>query len=74
MNERIRKSDLEFAKEDGINEGKEQGIKQGYNLGIEVGKQENTINIAKKMLDKGTPVNDISEITGLTKEEILKLK
>ena len=74
MDERVRLSDLEFAKEDGIDEGKEQGIKQGYNLGIEIGKKENTINIAKKMLDKGTPVNDISEITGLTKEEILKLK
>ena len=74
MDERVRLSDLEFAKEDGIDEGKEQGIKQGYNLGIESGKKENTINIAKKMLDKGTPVNDISEITGLTKEEILNLK
>ena len=70
MDERVRLSDLEFAKEDGIDEG----IEQGYNLGIESGKKENTINIAKKMLDKGTPVNDISEITGLTKEEILKLK
>jgi predicted transposase/invertase (TIGR01784 family) len=37
-------------------------------------KEEAKEEIAKKLKDKGLPVNDISEITGLTKEEIESLK
>ena len=38
--------------------------------GLEQGKKE----IAKKMLEKEIPIEEISELTGLTKEEIEKLK
>ena len=46
------------AKQDGINEGKEEAQKQ----------------IAKKLLDRGMSIDEIMEITDLTKEEIEDLK
>ena len=44
----------------------EEGIEQGVKQGIEQGKLED----AKKMLEKKYPIEDIIEITGLTKEQI----
>ena len=54
-------SALAFAKKQGI----EQGLKQV---------KENMLKTAKILLKKGMSVEDIIEATGLTKEEILKLK
>lgn len=45
---------------------KEEGIKEG----LEKGKKE----VVKKSLIKGFSIEDISEITGLSKEEIIKIK
>jgi predicted transposase/invertase (TIGR01784 family) len=62
------------AYEDGIEVGVKQGIEQGIEKGIEQGKEqgskENQIKIAKKMLNKNKPIEEIIEFTGLTKEEI----
>lgn len=41
--------------------------------GMEKGKKEKTLEIAKKMKDKGILIETIKEITGLNKEEIEKL-
>ena len=38
------------------------------------GRKENQKEIAKKMLKKNMPIEDITELTGLTKEEIEKIK
>ena len=54
----------------GFNTGKEEGIRQG----IDKGKKEKQIEIAKKMLKKGMPINEIIELTELTEEEIKNLK
>ena len=62
LDDYIRESELNDSYNDGIAEG------------ISKGKQENSIEIARKMLIKDRPIEEISEITGLTKEEILKLK
>ena len=40
----------------------------------EEGIEEGTISIAKKMLEKNMDIKDISEITGLSIEDISKLK
>lgn len=64
--EKIRLTDLHFAREDGYELGVSQGISQGIS--------DEKKNIAQKMLLKGTPVEEISEITNLSKKEILKLK
>lgn len=45
-----------------------------YETGIEKGKKEEKINITKKLLDMNVTIEKIVEITGLTKEEIEKIK
>ena len=72
--------------EQGIEQGKKEGIEQGKKEGIEQGKQEGRkqgieeglkkaqIEMAKKLLKKEMLVEEIEEITKLTKEEIEKLK
>ena len=62
LDDYIRKSELN----DSYNNGKFEGVSQG--------KKENSIEIAGKMLIKNKPIEEISDITGLTREEILKLK
>ena len=49
---------LYYAKEEGLAEGKE----------------EKSLEIAKKMLEMGLSVEQITEATGLSEEEVLKLK
>lgn len=58
----IRNSELYYA----TKKGHESGLKQG----IEQEKIEN----AKKMLEKDIPIEDIIDITGLTKEQIENLR
>ena len=55
-------------------EGYNNGHEKGYNEGIKQGIEQNNIDVAKKMLDKKLDITTIEEITGLTKEEIMKLK
>lgn len=43
------------------------------NEGIKEGRKEGKKEIAQKMLKKGTPINEIIEITGLTKKQIQDL-
>ena len=52
-----RASELETAEEKGIKKGKKEGIKA----------------VAKKMKQKNIPIDDIIDVTGLTKEDIEKL-
>jgi len=51
-------------KEDGIAEGLEQGLKQAYN---------EKLAIARNLLAKGSTPDFISEITGLSLDEIARL-
>ena len=62
LDDYIRESELN----DSYNSGRSEGLSQG--------KKENSIEIATKMLIKNKSIEEISDITGLTKEEILKLK
>ena len=56
------------------NAGFAEGISQGIEQGIEKGKASRNIQIAKNMLKKNMNINDISEITGLSNDEIKLLK
>ena len=58
--------------EKGIKQGIEKGTKQGIEKGIEKGKKEEQVKIAKKMLEMKIPIEQIIDITKLTKEEIEK--
>ena len=86
----MRKTDLKFAKEEGISEGYNEGhaegfneghskgitegINQGIKQGINQGEIKKSLEIAKKLLEKDMSIEDISKITELSKEEILKLQ
>lgn len=58
--------DEQFFKRMAEKEGREEGRKEG--------RKEANIEIAKKLINKGMSVEEIADITGLTKEEIEKLK
>ena len=57
----------------GFDKGLEKGMKKGIEQGMKVGKKDKTLEIAKKMKNKGILLEEIEEITGLSKEEIEKL-
>ena len=57
-------------KEEGLKEGKEEGIKEGRAEGA----KRNSCDIAKRMLEKGIDIETISELTGLTAEEVSSLR
>ena len=57
-----------------INYAREKGLKSGLKRGKKEGKKENSIEIAKKLLILQMPIEQISEITNLTKDEIIDIK
>ena len=56
-----------------IQEGFDKGIEQGIEQGIEKGIKQQTIELTKNILKKNADINFISEITGLSIDEINKL-
>ena len=64
--ERDRRAELQFAIEEGLEQGREKGIQQGIQQGVK--------EIAKRMLERGKDIEEIIEITQLTKEEIMEIK
>ncbi len=65
-----RTTELNYAKEEGIEQGKREGKVEGRKEGI----KESKINIAKKLLSMKMRIEEISEITQLTIKEIEELK
>ena len=69
--------EMNTTKTDGYNEGLEQGQKLGLEQGLEQGQKLGEINkekeIAKKLKQKNITLEEISEITGLSIDEIEKL-
>ena len=61
---------LYYAKEKGLAEGRKEGREEG----LAEGKTEERLEIAKKMLEMGLSVEQITEATGLSEEDVLKLK
>ena len=57
---------LYYAKEKGLAEGREEGLAEG--------EAKKSLEIAKKMLEANSPIDFICQITGLSEEEVLKLK
>ena len=64
----------EYAKEQGREEGIKEGIKEGEIKGLKKGAKEEKIKIAKSLLLAQVAIKIISETTGLTLQEIEKLK
>ena len=61
----------------GLREGREKGLEEGREKGLEEGRVEGAAQAlqetARKMKEYGDPVDKISDITGLTTEEISRL-
>jgi predicted transposase/invertase (TIGR01784 family) len=65
-------TEQEFAK--GVEKGRLAGIAEGIERGIEEGELRAIHKIALRMLDKGFPLQEISDDTGLPLEEVKKLR
>ena len=73
LNSAKRKATEEGRKE-GIKEGIKKGQEEGIKKGQEEGRKQKQIEIAIKMIEIKMATEKISEITGLSKEEINKIK
>ena len=62
-------SALENAERKGLQKGLQQGLEKGLEQGLEKGKKET----AKNLLDKGLDIEFVSEVTGLSIDEIKML-
>lgn len=69
----LRKQNIREGLEQGLKEGLQQGLQQGLEQGLEQGRKNEKEDIAKKLLNMGLDVEKISEITGLTIDEINEL-
>ena len=58
---------------EGIKKGREEGKEEGREEGREEGEHKKAVETAKKMISKKIPISEISEITGLSEDEIKKL-
>ena len=64
----------EVGKEEGRREGLKEGKKEGIKEGIKEGRLQKQLEIAKKMLDSKIKLEEIIKFTGLTREELEKIK
>ena len=64
---------LNREREEGLKEGIEKGIKKGIKKGKLEGEKNKALSIAKNWKKSGLDTKFISEITGVTIEEIKKL-
>jgi len=64
------KNVVDTSREEGIEEGLEQGIAQGIQEGI----IKRNIEIAKKLILKGMPMKEISNITGIPMDKLTAIK
>ena len=69
-----QKAIQQYGYEQGVKDGEMRGRSQGKIEGRIEGRKEEKIDIAKKMLKRNIPIEDILEVTGLTEEEIEELK
>ena len=65
----IRDKEIEISKQEGIDIGKQEGI----DIGMQEGKKEGIMAIIKNMLNNSFTLNQISEATGKSINEIKKI-
>ena len=73
MTEYEKKEIYQYDKQITLKEERQEGIKEGKLEGIKEGEKNKAISMAKSMKAKNMDINLISEITGLTIDEIKKL-
>jgi predicted transposase/invertase (TIGR01784 family) len=65
---------IEEWKAEGRAEGEARGRAEGEARGRAEGEAKGIQKVAKKMLSTGMPIHQVSEITGLSKEELKNLR
>ena len=60
--------------QEGLEQGKKEGLEQGKKEGLEQGQKEEKMRTVKKLRALKMSIEQIKEITGLSEEEILKIK
>ena len=68
------KNSVDTAKREGIAEGMEKGMKEGLEKGRAEGMNQRSLDIARNMLADGVDINQIMKYSGLTQEQLEKLK
>ena len=71
---RDEQASIEYAQNEGYRQGEEKGKAEGMAKGKVVGKNERNIEIAQNMLKENVNIELISKVTGLSIDEIEKLK
>jgi predicted transposase/invertase (TIGR01784 family) len=66
-------SKMRDAREEGIELGIEQGLVRGIEQGLEQGVERGRAEVAKNLLKNGMTLANISEVTGLTVEQVKQL-
>ena len=65
---------IEYAKEICLEEGLAKGREEGREEGHEEGREERNLEVAINLLQLGTPCEIVAKATGLSLEEVTKLK
>ena len=65
--------DIKASLDTKFEEGLQKGIEEGLQKGIEEGMQKGIEKVAVNALNKGMSVDDIVDLTGLTKEQIVEI-
>ena len=68
------KNSIDTAKQKGLAEGMEKGMELGMEKGMAKGMNQKALDIARNMLADGVGINLIMKYSGLTQEQIEKLK
>ena len=68
--ERDTYNQIEYARET----GREEGLKEGHKKGREEGREEERLKIAMNLIRVGASCEIISQATGLSAEEVSRLK
>ncbi len=71
IDERIRiQENYDMTMETAIDEAREEGLERGIEQGLERGRHEGRLELVRKMLSKGLPLEVVSDVTGLSLEEL----
>ena len=65
---------LAKGREEGLEEGLAKGRAEGREEGLEKGREERNLEVAINFLQLGTPCEIVAKATGLSVEEVTKLK
>ena len=72
--ERDTYNQIEYARESGREEGREEGKEEGFKEGLKEGRGEERLRIAMNLIRVGASCEIISQATGLSAEEVSRLK